>query len=298
MDSNENKPNKGQNSNPGGNFGNNPSNPGENNHSSGYQGGFNGILDEKPAESQPKPQPDFSQNSSNSTPNTPENDQNKPNYPISDNGSRNNERKPEIPEENSKNNTIITTIIVIIIVVASIWYFNRGTVSMDQNDNTDTNTSESNVNITVDDTQKEGDVTIIESDTLPNNQENVKIMAYFSQNIGNDCTQVSPLDLEMENKYESPVVNTVISLLRPLSETETAAGWSSSIPAGTQLMNIRLNEGNAIASFNEALNHVSGSCAAQTARAQIEQTLLQFSYINSVIICVGGNCNQDEIMQP
>ena len=94
------------------------------------------------------------------------------------------------------------------------------------------------------------------------------------------------------------MVNTVRGLLTPLSSDELAQGWSSSIPLGTYLRNVVIKDGVAKITLSANLNKVAGSCAVTAARAQIEKTLLQFSYINSVEICVDDNCNQDEILQP
>ena len=94
------------------------------------------------------------------------------------------------------------------------------------------------------------------------------------------------------------MVNTVRGLLTGLSQQEKSAGWFSSIPDGTFLNHVKVNNGMAMINLNDNLNNVGGSCLVSAIRAQIEQTLLQFSYINAVTICVDANCQPDEILQP
>jgi len=83
-----------------------------------------------------------------------------------------------------------------------------------------------------------------------------------------------------------------------LTPEELNAGWSTNIPLGTYLRYVNIKGGVAEVSLSSELGKSAGSCAVTAIRSQIEKTLLQFSYISSVKICVENNCNQDEILQP
>ena len=152
----------------------------------------------------------------------------------------------------------------------------------------------------VDDTKEDGQVKIVNgnSEELANKGEAVKITAYYNKVSTNECENVIPLEREVEKKYDSDVINTVRGLLIPLTNDELGQGWISSIPDQTFLKSVVIKDGVAQATFSAALNNVAGSCRVLAIRSQIEKTLLQFSYIKSVTICIDGNCRQDEILQP
>lgn len=243
------------------------------------------FMNSQPAQSEGSSQPVQSENSG----------QSKPSYVVDVGDNRGQSgRFADKNQSEQKGNSIVTTIVIIIIVVLGIWYFTKDSSNNEVDNGNNQNESGMNVN----DSQANDGTTIVDGDDQSTESEKIKITAYFSKNVGNDCSVVEPLEREVEKKYQSDVVDTVIGLLTPLTEEEKQAGYSSSIPPGTLLTNVNVNNGTAIINFNAALNKIAGSCAVTAARAQIEQTLLQFPYINSVIICAGGNCNEDEIMQP
>jgi len=191
---------------------------------------------------------------------------------------------------------MIITIVLIVIIIGGIWQSNK-----DREVNI-TNTDDE-VNIIVDSNQETGSVTIVNGAEVVNQDifagiETIKIKAYYNKEGDNECENVALLERTVEKKYDSPVINTVRGLLTPLSSEELKAGYLSSIPEGTYLRSVGIENGVAKVVLSSALNNVAGSCRVMAIRSQIEKTLLQFSYIKSVDICIDANCNQDEILQP
>ncbi|MEX0935162.1 MAG: GerMN domain-containing protein [Candidatus Paceibacterota bacterium] len=70
----------------------------------------------------------------------------------------------------------------------------------------------------------------------------------------------------------------------------------TNIPDGVRLNSIRIDDGTAFVDFSEELNQVGGSCRVTAIRAQIENTLMQFSTVDDVVISVEGNV--EEALQP
>jgi hypothetical protein len=201
-------------------------------------------------------------------------------------------------EKSSKVGTIITAILIVVIAYG-IWSTNKNTnpeVAGDGDKNTD-------ISIVVDDTDKKGEVKVeeeVKKEEENNSKElgeKIKITAYYSKN-SDDCSEVLPLEREIEKKYKSNIVNTIRGLLTVLDEKESNQGWSTNIPIGTYLKYINIKSGVAEISLTSSLDTTAGSCAVTAVRSQIEKTLTQFPYISSVNICVEENCNQDEILQP
>jgi len=228
---------------------------------------------------------------------------NDPKYPIAE------EPKKEESSDKKKIDAkpIIRAVIIIVIVALAIWFFSaRG----DDNKNPDVNGEQDNqesVDIIVDDSKEQGSVEISsdDSDDQSQNQDDVlpegrvKITAYYSKSGEEDCSQVVPLEREIEKKYDSEVVNTVRGLLVALSSDEVARGFTTNIPFGTWLNNVFVSgTGVATVDLNNTINETAGSCAVTAVKAQIEQTLLQFPYISSVVICAESNCDRDEVLQP
>lgn len=161
--------------------------------------------------------------------------------------------------------------------------------------------------VTVLDEPAAGTVSIIEEATadLGTDEDwpSTEVFAFFGNSQkasdANNCAQVFALKRSTDKKYDSNLMNTVGGLLQPLSEQEKQAGYFSTIPAGTALKYLKLKDTGAIeANFSGAIKNAAGSCAVAAIRAQITQTLMQFSSVKSVTICIDGNCNDGEILQP
>jgi len=130
-----------------------------------------------------------------------------------------------------------------------------------------------------------------------------KVIVYFGNMQKNpnseDCGLVYPLEREADKKYDSNMVNTVISLLTPPNVAEREGGYVTAVPSGTILKYLKLDDsGTGEANFSGSLSRAAGSCAVTAIRSQIKATLLQFASVKSVVICVDGNCNDQEILQP
>ena len=209
----------------------------------------------------------------------------------SENTGNYNTPKPEPEEKGSKMGTAITVILMIVIAVG-IWYTNK--------DNNELTNNANDNQLVVDDTKENGEVKIVDDNSakLIDKGETVKIIAYYNKLSSNECENVIPLEREVEKKYDSDIINTVRGLLTPLTNDEMGQGWISSIPDQTYLKSVTIKDGVAQATFSDSLNRVAGSCRVLAIRSQVEKTLLQFSYIKSVTICIENNCRQDEILQP
>ena len=86
-------------------------------------------------------------------------------------------------------------------------------------------------------------------------------------------------------------------LIKGLTETEKAEGFSTAINPGTSIRGLKISDGTARVDFDDNLeNGVAGSCRVAAIRAQIEDTLKQFPTVNKVIISVNGRT--DDILQP
>lgn len=196
-------------------------------------------------------------------------------------------------------------IIVLAIIIAVIWLASRSASQDGQADN--------GVNVRVSDALEKGKVSIIEEVSNEINVNvtsadvpvwpRIKIIAFYNNTVKDpnlrDCSKVELLEREVDKKYDSNIINTVNGLLEPLSATDKAAGYYSAIPLGTQLKYIKLDDdGTLEANFSSQLGKAAGSCAVSAIRSQITNTLMQFAQVQTVKICVDGNCSQDQILQP
>lgn len=207
--------------------------------------------------------------------------------------------------QNPKNYFLIIAIIIVIaLVIFAFWRLLSNDNSKNQGEQ---------ISISVSDSLEQGKVSIIEETreeiSVLTNQpqktdyDSIEVNAFFANSLKDpdqlDCGRVFLLKRSIPKKYDSNLLNSVLGLLEPLSAKEKESGYLSAIPEGTILKYIKLEDsGTAVVNFSGNLNKSAGSCAVTAIRAQISQTLLQFSAVKSVVICIDGNCNQDEILQP
>jgi spore germination protein GerM len=86
-------------------------------------------------------------------------------------------------------------------------------------------------------------------------------------------------------------------LLAGLSEQEKTQGYFTSINPGVLIQKLTIVDGIAKVDFNQALeNAVGGSCRVSAIRAQITETLKQFSTVKDVVISINGRI--EDILQP
>lgn len=208
------------------------------------------------------------------------------------------ENTPDYPENKRESGFAwprLIWLIIVLAIVAGIWYVSRQDVTPDvKNDN-------DSLEIKVSDQPKDGIIKIIEEKNevvLTADSQNEIVAYYPNSQLGstNDCGAVFPIKRQSPNKFGSAEVDTLIGLLTPLDNNSLVAGYSSALPAGTRLIDLKISGSQATANFSSELNLLAGSCAVSSARAQIEQTLKQFPYITSVNICVVGECQA--VLQP
>ncbi len=133
--------------------------------------------------------------------------------------------------------------------------------------------------------------------------ESIVIKAYFNN---------SKLDPEVSCNKVFPVSRTIINtpavaraaleeLLKGPTEKEKANGFFTSINSGVEIEKLTIDPptggGVAKVEFDEQLEfQVGGSCKVSAVRAQITETLKQFSTVKDVIISINGRT--EDILQP
>lgn len=86
-------------------------------------------------------------------------------------------------------------------------------------------------------------------------------------------------------------------LLKGVTDGEKNAGFFTSINPGVKIQSLIIENGVAKVDFDEQLEfQVGGSCRVSAIRAEIIQTLMQFSTIKSAIISINGRT--EDILQP
>lgn len=148
---------------------------------------------------------------------------------------------------------------------------------------------------------------------LPENAAEVRIPVFFESNGGG--TQTVSVFFSGSDFGATTECNEVTAVTRTIPSTQAVARAAinellkgptpqeaqgnrvtTSIPEGVELNSIRVEDGTAFVDFSEELNQVGGSCMVTAIRAQIEETLMQFSTVEDVVISVEGNV--DEALQP
>ncbi len=86
-------------------------------------------------------------------------------------------------------------------------------------------------------------------------------------------------------------------LLAGLSDQEKNQGYFTSINPGVKIQKLEITNGIAKVDFDETLERAAGgSCRVSAIRAQITETLKQFSTVKSVILSINGRT--EDILQP
>lgn len=129
--------------------------------------------------------------------------------------------------------------------------------------------------------------------------EMVKIKVYFNNSKLDpefSCNKVSPVEREIP-KVEGIANVAVLELFKGPIESEKNQGFSTSINEGVQIKSLEIKDDVAKIDFNERLEfQVGGSCRVSAIRAQITETLKQFSTIKNVVISINGRT--EDILQP
>ena len=123
-------------------------------------------------------------------------------------------------------------------------------------------------------------------------------VSIFFLNIGSEQEEL------VKKERKIPVVSgksfpqlAIEELLKGPSAEESENGIFSMINPGTMLYSLTLEDGVATVDFNQKLQeNIAGSATVMAIRNQIEKTLLQFEYIEEVVISIDGET--EEILQP
>ena len=125
------------------------------------------------------------------------------------------------------------------------------------------------------------------------------VRAFFSNNNLDSevtCTKVFFVDRRVVKTVSAARV-ALEQLLAGPSEQEKFQGFYTSINSGVVIQKLTIADGVAKVDFNETMeNGMGGSCRVGAIRAQITETLKQFSTIKDVIISINGRT--DDILQP
>jgi hypothetical protein len=129
--------------------------------------------------------------------------------------------------------------------------------------------------------------------------QNIIVKAFFSNNNLDpkiSCNKVFSVDRPVP-KTLAPARAALDELLKGPTDPEISQGYYTSINQNVIVQSLTIANGVAKADFNAQLDQgVGGSCRVSAIRAQITQTLLQFSTVKSVIISINGN--SETILQP
>lgn len=160
-------------------------------------------------------------------------------------------------------------------------------------------------------------ILVLEKDNpsgLPENADQLRIPVEFSSQVVSEKMKVkvffnnNKLDPEISCNRVFPVEREVIKtpavaraaleeLLKGVNELEDKAGYFSSLNSNIKIQSLTIENGVAKVDFDKQLEaQVGGSCKVGAIRAQISETLKQFSSVKNVIISIDGR--SEDILQP
>lgn len=127
----------------------------------------------------------------------------------------------------------------------------------------------------------------------------INIKAFFNNNNLDKeitCNKVFPVSRQIA-KTMAVARAALEELLKGPSDEEKAEGYFTSINPGVQIQKLTIADGIAKVDFDETLGKdVGGSCRVSAIRAEITETLKQFSTVKNVIISINGRI--EDILQP
>lgn len=125
------------------------------------------------------------------------------------------------------------------------------------------------------------------------------IKAFFSNNNLDKeitCTKVFSVDRRVV-KTTAVARAAVEELLKGPSEQDKVQGFYTSINPGVKIKKLTIIDGTAMVDFDETMEAgMGGSCRVSAIRAQIIETLKQFSTVKEVVISINGRT--EDILQP
>lgn len=127
----------------------------------------------------------------------------------------------------------------------------------------------------------------------------MKVKVYFnSQRLDpeSSCEKVFPVEREVP-ATDAPARAALDELLSGPTPAEQTAGYSTCVNSGVTIQSLVIQGGVAAVDFDEQLGfQVGGSCRVSAIRAQITETLRQFSSVKSIVISIDGRT--EDILQP
>jgi len=120
-------------------------------------------------------------------------------------------------------------------------------------------------------------------------------MALSATSEQDECKRVYPVK-RIINETQGVAKAALEELLKGPTDQEKSQGYFSSIPAGSALNSITINNGQAKADFNATAESGGGSCSMASRVAQITQTLKQFPTVTAVNLSINGRTG--DIFQP
>jgi spore germination protein GerM len=133
-------------------------------------------------------------------------------------------------------------------------------------------------------------------ETDPTSRQIATVRLFFSNSEQDpdalDCGAVFPVSRELPPN-PSVARRALTELLKGPTEEESVQGFYSSINEGVRLQGLDIKDGVATIDFDGTFAAgVAGSCQVEAIRAQVTQTLVQFSSVNSVVITVAGEISE------
>lgn len=131
---------------------------------------------------------------------------------------------------------------------------------------------------------------------IPETERVRRVYFGHSKKGGEDCGAVFPVEREIyvEGNMEK---NTLRALLKGPTDEEEDQGYFTSINSGVEVNSLNIENDKAEVDFSSDIeDRVGGSCRVSAIKAQIKETLKQFSTVNEVEISVAGQT--EGILQP
>lgn len=111
-----------------------------------------------------------------------------------------------------------------------------------------------------------------------------------------DCSVVYPVTREVEKTVAVGQI-ALKELFKGTNDGDASDGYFTNINTGVTILSLSISEGIAYVDLSNKLQEgVGGSCKIESIRAQISETLKQFSTVDSVVISIEGET--ENILQP
>jgi hypothetical protein len=139
----------------------------------------------------------------------------------------------------------------------------------------------------------------IELPVLINPSDTMIVKAFFgNNNLDKEITCVKVFAVERRVAKTAATARAALNeLLKGPSDEEKFQGFFTNINQNVQIQSLTITDGIAKVDFNETMETgMGGSCRVSAIRAQINETLKQFSTVKEVIISV--NDRTEDILQP